>query len=180
MRRKRPARVASGAVDLQHIAGHQVRPARVSQSPALLPRRCPWERFAPKTIDPKEHRLSEATFRRPLTSRTTVVLQLEQGQLALPREFSLLPAKLQNVFPGIPLAVDDNEGGAMSASAACTASRFAISRFNCRAMTSVNEQCCYTALSALLSRQTGRFARSTIRRSCARPYTQRAYRRVFR
>lgn len=89
-----------------------------------------------RSVDPKEHWFREATFRRPPTSRTAVVLHLKQGQWALPRRFSLFPAEL---FQGISLVVDDDERATCQASAAREASRLAISRFNCRAMTSVTE-----------------------------------------
>jgi hypothetical protein len=75
------------------------------------PRRCLWDQFAPKLIDPKEHGFSEATFRRPLASRAAVVLQLKKGQLMLSRCSALLAAKLQDVSPEVAFAVDDDEGG---------------------------------------------------------------------
>jgi hypothetical protein len=70
-----------------------------------------WDQFAPKLIDPKEHGFSEATLRRPLTSRAAVVLQLKEGQLMLSRCFSLLTAKLEDVSPEVAFSVDDDEGG---------------------------------------------------------------------
>ena len=39
-------------------------------------------------VDPKERRFSEATIRCPLTRRTAIVLQLEQGHLRLSCRFS--------------------------------------------------------------------------------------------
>ena len=60
-------------------------------------------------IDPKEHGFCEAALNRPLTSRTAVVLELEEGQLRLSRSLSLFAAQFQDFFPGIALAIDDDE-----------------------------------------------------------------------
>jgi hypothetical protein len=60
-------------------------------------------------VDPKEHRFSEAALNRPLTSRTAVVLELEEGQLRLSRSLSLFAAEFQDFFPRITLPINDDE-----------------------------------------------------------------------
>jgi hypothetical protein len=59
-------------------------------------------------VDPKEHGFSEAALNRPLTSRTAVVLELEEGQLRLSCSLSLFAPEFQDFFPGVALAIYDD------------------------------------------------------------------------
>jgi hypothetical protein len=80
---KMPRSIWNGAVVRRHPCGSQGigRLARPRARPRT-PRRYPWDRFAPKPVDPKERRFNEATICRPLSGRAAIVLQLEEGQLA--------------------------------------------------------------------------------------------------
>jgi hypothetical protein len=122
----------------EHLAGHQGRTAHGSQSRSLHPRRCPWDRFAPRSIDFEERGLDVATICCPLSSRTAIVLQLKQSQLCLSCRFSLFTPELENVAPSVALAVDDDKRErASQVSTTCGASRFLISLSSSRAIMSV-------------------------------------------
>jgi len=105
-----PALISSGA---SCVSAH-----RVSQGSAasLVPEHSPTPLAAArgngsrrKLIDPKEQWFSEATFRRPLTNRTAIILQLKEGRLWLSCRLSLFATQLQDVLPEVAPSVDRDE-----------------------------------------------------------------------